>query len=710
MKLPVLALLAAFAGSAIATETTMQLQYPETRRTDFKETLHGVEVADPYRWMEDMNSPEVAAWVAAQNKVTSQYLSDIPARDAIRKRYEKLFNFERYESASKVGDKYIWSKNDGLQNQSVLYWAKSLGAKAKVLLDPNKLSKDGTVALSGTAISDDGKWLAYSVSKGGSDWQEWHVRNIDTGKDLKDVISWSKFSGAAFDKDGKGFYYSAYDAPKAGQALAEQNYYQKIYYHKLGTAQSKDVLVYERKDQKEWGFGGEVTDDGKYLVLSVWKGTDRENQIFYKDLQSKNGKVVELLKGFDAQYSFVGNSGPVFFFFTDKNAALGALISIDVRKPDRKNWTTVIPSSKETLVGVNLIGRKFFASYLSDAHSAVRVFSIKGKPEGEVDLPGIGSAGIFDGKSDDTEFFYSYASFGYPSTIFRYNVKTAKSTKVFQPTVDFDPDKFETKQVFYNSKDGTRVPMFLTYKKGLKMDGSNPTLLYAYGGFNISQTPFFSVSRLVWMEMGGISAVACIRGGGEYGKAWHDGGRLKNKQNTFDDFIAAGEWLIDQKYTSTPKLAINGGSNGGLLMGAVMTQRPDLWGAVLCDVGVLDMLRFHKFTIGWAWKSDYGDPDKKEDFDVSIKYSPYHNVKKGTSYPPTLIATGDHDDRVVPLHSFKFASELQWAQSGPNPILIRVETQAGHGAGKPTSKIIEEVADKWAFCVKSLGWKLPAGF
>lgn len=688
----------------------MQMQYPEARRTDFSETLHGVEVADPYRWMEEMDSPEVKAWIEAENKVTQSYISDVPEREAIRKRYERLYNFERYDNASKVGDKYFWSKNDGLQNQSVLYWSKSLKDKPKVLLDPNKLSKDGTVALSGTTISEDGKWLAYSVSKGGSDWQEWRIREIATGKDLPDVITWSKFSGAAFDKDGKGFYYSRYDEPKKGQALAEQNFYQKLYYHKLGTPQSKDTLVYERKDQKTWGFGGEVTDDGRYLVISVWKGTDRENQVFYRDLRNRSLRTYELLKGFDAQYGFIGNDGPMFFFFTDKNAPMGRVIGIDIRKPDPKNWKTIIPESKDTLTGANLIGGKLFASYLKDAHASFKVFTLSGKAEGEIKLPGVGSAGIFDGRADDQEFFYNYTSFGYPSTIFSYNVKTGKSKKVFQPKVDFDPDKFETKQVFYTSKDGTKVPMFITHKKGLKLDGTNPTLLYAYGGFNAPSTPGFSVSRLVWMEMGGVSAVACIRGGGEYGKAWHDGGRLKNKQNCFDDFIAAGEWLIDNKYTSTPKLAINGGSNGGLLMGAVMTQRPELWGAVLCDVGVLDMLRFHKFTIGWAWKSDYGDPDVKEDFMTALKYSPYHNVKEGTSYPPTLITTGDHDDRVVPLHSFKFAAELQWAQAGSNPILIRVETQAGHGAGKPTSKIIEEIADKWAFCVKSLNWKLPAGF
>ncbi len=684
--------------------------YPESKRLDLVEKLHGIEIPDPYRWLEDPDDAETQDWIAAQNKLTFGYLAAIPARKPIGERLTKLWNYERFSTPFKRADKYFWFKNDGLQAQSVLYWAPSLKAKPKVLIDPNKLSEDGTVALSGSEVSEDGKYLAYSVSSGGSDWQEWRVRSVATGKDLKDVVRWSKFSGASWTHDGKGFFYSRYDEPPKGKELESSNYYHKLYYHRLGTPQSKDTLVYQRKDQKEWGFDGTVTDDGRYLIVSVWHGTNPENRVFYKDLKRKNAKVIELLPVADAAYGFVGNDGPVFWFLTDLKAPLRRLIAIDIRKPDRKHWKTVIPTSKDTLESVSAVGGKLVAGYLRDASARIAVFSKAGKLEREVKLPGLGSAGGFGGKWTDDETFYWFTSFSYPVTVFRYDLKSFQSSSVFVPKVQFDPEKYETKQVFYRSKDGTRVPMFLTHKKGIALDGSNPTLLYGYGGFQIPLTPGFSVANLVWMEMGGVFAMANLRGGGEYGKSWHDAGRLKNKQNVFDDFFAAAQWLVANRYTDSGKLAIHGGSNGGLLVGACITQRPELFGAALCDVGVLDMLRFHKWTIGWAWVSDYGSPDKKPDFEVLRKYSPYHNLKEGSRYPATLISTGDHDDRVYPAHSFKFAAALQRAQAGEAPVLIRIETRAGHGAGKPTQKIIDEIADQFSFLVKNLGVELPDSF
>jgi prolyl oligopeptidase len=709
-KVPLLATLLAALPSAVWAQGDGGYSYPQAKRGEVVESLHGVPVADPYRWLENPDDPEVRAWIEAENKLSFGYLEKIPERPWIRRRLAALWNYERFGVPFKSGGRYFWSRNDGLQNQSVLYWAPSLKAQPKVLLDPNKLSKDGTAALSGLAVSEDGKLLAYSISQGGSDWQEWRVRNVDTGKDLPDKVEWSKFSDASWTKDGKGFFYSRYDAPKAGKQLQDVNYYMKLYYHRLGTPQSQDELIYERKDQKEWGFDGHVTDDGRYLILSVWKGTERENRVFFKDLQRKTSKVVELLPRADASYTFIGNRGPVFWFQTNKGAPLSKVISMDARKPDPKSWRTIVPEAKSNLESCSMVGGKLIASYLKDAHSQIKVFSPEGKFEREVKLPTLGTASGFGGRVTDNETFYGFSGFTYPTTIYRYDIASGTSEAFRKPKVAFDPSLYETKQVFYSSRDGTRVPMFLTHRKGLKLDGQNPTLLVGYGGFNISLTPWFSVANAVWLEMGGVYAVANLRGGGEYGTPWHDGGRLKNKQNVFDDFIAAAEWLIANKYTSTPKLAINGGSNGGLLVGACLNQRPDLFGAALPDVGVMDMLRFHKFTIGWAWVSDYGSPDRKEDFDVLRKYSPYHNIEPGVNYPPTLITTGDHDDRVVPAHSFKYAARLQAAQAGPAPILIRIETQAGHGAGKPTSKIIEEVADQYAFLVRSLRFKLPARF
>jgi prolyl oligopeptidase len=681
------------------------LTYPQARRGDQVDDYHGTKVADPYRWLEDTDSAETHAWVEAENKLTFGYLDQIPYRQTIHGRLTKLWNYERFTTPSQHGGRYFFQHNTGLQQQNVLLVAESLNAEPRVLLDPNLLSTDGTVALAGTEISDDGKLMAYGIATSGSDWNEWHVRDVDTGKDLSDDLKWVKFSGASWTKDNKGFYYSRYDEPK-GAALREANYFHKLYYHRLGTAQSEDKLIYERPDNKEMGFSGNVTDDGHYLVITVWQGTEPKNRLYYKDLTQPDSPVVKLLDDFDAQYVFLDNDGPVFWFHTDLDAPRGRVISIDTRHPERSNWKTLVAQGPDKLEFANVVNNSFLLGYLKDARTEVRVHDLTGAFVRNVDLPGIGTAAGFGGKRKDKETFYAFTSFISPATVYRYDPVAGKSTVYRQPKVDFDASLYETKQVFYHSKDGTRVPMFLTYKKGIKLDGQNPTLLYAYGGFDISLTPFFSVPNLVWLEMGGIYAQPNLRGGGEYGEEWHQAGMKLKKQNVFDDFIAAAEWLIENKYTSTPKLAIRGGSNGGLLIGACVTQRPDLFGATLPEVGVMDMLRFHKFTIGWAWTSDYGSSDNAEDFKALYAYSPLHNLKPGTKYPPTLIATSDHDDRVVPGHSFKFAATMQADQAGPAPILIRIEVKAGHGAGKSITKLIDETADTWSFVAHNLNMKV----
>ena len=691
--------------SMFAAGQTSPLTYPQARRSDQVDDYHGTKVADPYRWLEDTDSAETHAWVEAENKLTFSYLDQIPYRQAIRDRLTKLWNYERYTSPHQEGGRYFYEHNDGLQNQNVLFVAESLNAAPRTLLDPNTLSTDGTVALSGTAISDDGKLLAYGLATSGSDWNEWHVRDVDTGKDLADDLKWVKFSGASWSKDGKGFYYSRYDEPK-GAAMRDANYFQKLYYHRLGTAQSEDKLIYERPDNKEMGFAGNVTDDGHYLVIHVWQGTSPKNRLYYKDLTQPDSPVVKLLDDFDAQYSFIDNDGPVFWIQTDLDAPRGRLLAIDTRNPERSNWKTLVAQGSDKLEFANVVNNSFLLGYLKDARTEVRVHDLSGTFLRDVDLPGIGTAVGFGGKRKDKETFYAFTSFTSPATVYRYDPIAAKSAVFRQPKVDFDASRYETKQVFFKSKDGTRAPMFLTYKKGLKLDGQNPVLLYAYGGFDISLTPFFSVSNVVWLEMGGVYAQPNLRGGGEYGEEWHQAGMKLKKQNVFDDFIAAAEWLIANKYTSTPKLAIRGGSNGGLLIGACVTQRPDLFGVALPEVGVMDMLRFHKFTIGWAWTSDYGSSDNPEDFKALYAYSPLHNLKPGTKYPPTLIATSDHDDRVVPGHSFKFAATMQADQAGPAPILIRIETKAGHGAGKSVTKLIDETADTWAFVAHNMDMKV----
>jgi prolyl oligopeptidase len=663
---------------------------------------HGVTVADPYRWLEDDNAPETKVWVEAQNRVTFAYLESIPQREPLRQRLTRLWNFERYGTPFRQGGRYFYSRNDGLQNQSVVYTLPALDAEPSVLLDPNTLSADGTVALSSYAISDDGLLMAYGLASAGSDWQEIKVRDVRTARDRPDVVRWVKFSGPSWTKDGRGFFYSRYDEPAPDARLTKVNYFHKLYHHRLGTPQAEDRLVYHRPDQKEWGFAGRVTDDGRYLIITATQGTDPRNRVLYVDLEQPDWSVRELLMEFDASYDFIDNDGPVFWFFTDLNAPRGRVIAVDVTRPERSAWREVIAESADALKAVNVVNESFVCSYLKDARSQVKVFGLDGRFQREIELPGLGSASGFGGKRQDTETFYSFTSFTTPGTVFRHDLKAGRSTLFRQPKVDFAPADYETKQVFYASKDGTRVPMFLTHRKGLVPDGRTPTLLYGYGGFNIPVTPAFRVANLAWMELGGIYAVANLRGGGEYGEEWHQAGTKLRKQKVFDDFVAAAEWLVANRYTSPHKLAIAGGSNGGLLVGAALNQRPDLFGAALPDVGVMDMLRFHKFTIGWAWTSDYGSAEDPDQFRALRAYSPLHNIRPGTRYPAVLITTADHDDRVVPAHSFKYAATLQAAQAGRAPVLIRIETKAGHGAGKPTTKQIAEAADKLAFLVMTL--------
>ncbi len=707
-------LIAGFAGAVIVMSSVASegaegpkkaFDYPKAPRDETVDTYHGTKVPDPYRPLEDPDAPATKAWVEAENKVTFQFLEAIPARDRIKKRLTELWDYEKYGVPSKEGERYAYSRNSGLQSQSVLYTTDKLDGEPRLLIDPNTLTKDGTVALSGARFSKDGKLFAYGLASAGSDWTEWKVRDVAAGKDHDDHLKWIKFSGASWTKDGSGFYYGRFPEPKKGDDLKGANFYQKLYYHRLGTPQEDDRLVYETPAEKLWQFQGTATDDGKYLVITVSKGTDDKYRILYKDLAADlKREPVLLIDNFDDEWTFIDNAGPVFFFKTDRNAPRGRVIAFDVTAGTPiTEAKTIIPEASETLSGVSLVGGHFFAKYLLDAKTEVKVYDLAGKFVRDVAFPGIGTAAGFEGKKTDRETFYAYNSYLAPATIYRYDVKTGESTVFKKPKLAYNPDDYETAQVFYASKDGTKVPMFLSHRKGLKRDGRNPTLLYGYGGFNISLTPSFSASTLAWMEMGGVYAVPNLRGGGEYGEDWHKAGTKLKKQNVFDDFIAAAQWLIDHKITSTPKLAIAGGSNGGLLVGACLTQRPELFGATLPAVGVMDMLRFHTFTIGHAWVDDYGSSDHPDEFKALLKYSPLHNLKPGTCYPPTMVTTADHDDRVVPAHSFKFAATLQAAQSCDNPVLIRVETRAGHGAGKPTAKVIEEAADRWAFLVKSLG-------
>ena len=702
---PGLPLLALLMTSTLGAQT---IHYPPTRAFDVVDEYHGTRVPDPYRWLEDVDSPETATWVEAQNRLTFGYLEQIAERASIRRRLTALWDYPKYGAPFKKGGRYFFFKNAGLQNQAVLYTQRSLAAEAEELLDPNTLSPDGTVALSTLALSEDGRLLVYGTSGSGSDWQAFRVRDVATRRDRPDELKWIKFSGAAWTHDGAGFFYSRYPEPAGGDPLLAVNRNQKVYYHRLGDDQAADRLVYERLDQPDWGFGVEVSADGRYLVFNVWLGTDRRNRVYYQDLGDAkrprlDAPVVRLLDAFDAGYAFVGNDGPVFYFATDLDAPRKRVIAVDTRRPARAAWREIIPQADDVLEGVQIIHDTFVARYLHDAHSRLRLVALGGRPLGDLALPAIGSIIEVSGERRDAEMFYAFTSFLYPTTIFRHDFTTGRTSVFKAPEVAFDPSGYETVQVFYRSKDGTRVPMFLTHKKGLRAGGPYPTYLYGYGGFNVNLTPAFSIGILVWLEMGGIYAVPNLRGGAEYGEEWHAAGMLANKQHVFDDFIAAAEYLIAEGYTSPAKLAIGGGSNGGLLVGAAMNQRPELFGAALPAVGVMDMLRFHKFTIGWAWVTEYGSADSAAHFPFLYAYSPLHNLRPGTRYPATLITTADHDDRVVPGHSFKYAAALQAAQAGPAPVLIRIETKAGHGAGKPTAKIIEEQTDRWAFLVRTLG-------
>ncbi|WP_300728824.1 prolyl oligopeptidase family serine peptidase [uncultured Rikenella sp.] len=675
--------------------------YPETRKdTTVVDDYHGTQVADPYRWLEDDRSTETAAWVAAQNAVTQDYLAQIPYREQIKQRLTELYDYPKEGTPFRVGEYYFFYKNDGLQNQSVLYYQKGLDGTPEVFLDPNTLSKDGTVALNTVTFSKDDRYAAYSVSRSGSDWVDIYVMEVATRKQLADKIEWVKFSGASWG-DG-GFYYSRYDAPAEGaSAYSAKNEFQKVYFHKLGTSQVEDRLIYEDKTHPLRYFSGFVSDDFRWLFIVGSEGTSG-NEILYKNLTVPNASFKTLFNGFANDYSIVDCIGNTAYVLTNAEAPNFRLVSVDLNAAVPVA-TDVIPESENLLEWATTAGGAIFAGYLKDASSRVYQYGFDGALVREIALPGIGTAGGFSGEAEDTEVFYGFSSFNVPPTSYRYTIADGTSTLYHETKVNFDVSAFTVEQVFYPSKDGTRVPMFLVYKKGLKRDGSNPVYLYAYGGFNISRTPGFSASNILLLEQGGIYALANIRGGGEYGEAWHRAGMLEKKQNVFDDFIAAAEYLIAEKYTSPQKLAIAGGSNGGLLIGACLTQRPDLYCATFPMVGVLDMLRYHRFTIGWGWVVEYGSADNAADFPYLYKYSPLHNIKRGTCYPPTMIMTADHDDRVVPAHSFKFGATLQAAQGCENPILLRVESDAGHGAGKPISKSIQEQADIWSFFLWNAG-------
>ena len=695
-------------GTAAA-QPTLPVTYPESKTVSQTDSYHGTAVADPYRWLEDLDAPETKAWVVAQNEATFGFLEQIPQRDALRERLTELWNYERYGVPTVRGTgadaRYFYFKNDGLQNQSVLYKQQGPDGDPEVLLDPNTLSADGTVALSLVSYSDDGARLAYGVSEAGSDWVTIRVRDVATGEDLPDEVRWVKFSGAAWDHRGDGFYYSRYDAPEDGSAFEAENRFQKLYYHALGADQSADRLVYERPDDADLGVGASVTDDGRFLVIGTSKGTDPKGGLYVKDLQAEAmgeaAPVIELFPAGVADFRVVHSEGSAFYVLTDHSAPNKRIARFDLANPEA--MTTLVPESAAVIADAEVVGGRLVVEAMEDVKSRLTVHEMDGTLVRTVDLPAPGSVSGLSGQAEAGELFYAFSSFTYPTTIYREDVATGEGGVFQAPDVDFDPDAFEARQVFYTSKDGTRVPMFIVHKKGLALDGSNPTLLYAYGGFDISVTPSFSTANVAWLEMGGVYAVPNLRGGGEYGEAWHEAGMLGNKQNVFDDFIAAAEYLIAEGYTRPEKLAVSGRSNGGLLIGAVTAQRPELFGAALPAVGVMDMLRFHTFTIGWAWVPEYGSSADPEQFQTLYAYSPLHNLRDGTAYPATMVTTADTDDRVVPSHSFKYAARLQAAQGSDRPALIRIETRAGHGAGTPTDKQIESAADNWAFLAWALG-------
>jgi len=685
------------------TNLALPFAYPPAPRGDVVDTYHGVDVPDPYRELEDLDTPATRTWIDAEVELTERFLGAIPERADVRRRLTELWNYERYGTPTRVGDQYVFAKNTGLQNQSVLFVAATPGGPARVLIDPNTFSADGTVALGGVSFSDDGALMAYATTSSGSDWLVWHVREVATGIDREDEIRWSKFSGASWTVDGRGFYYSRYAEPDPALQFKDENYNQQVYYHVLGTPQADDALVYARPDHPDWNFSAQTTEDGRWLLISASQGTDPNNRVFVQDLQAGT-PVAELLPDADAAYDYVGNDGSTFYFTTTLGAPRGRVVKLGL---EDRTPVEIVAQTEDLLESAALFGDVLVLGYLHDARAVVKRVALDGTALGDVALPGLGTASGFGGKRRAPETFYNYTSYTRPTSIYRLDPFAGESTLVFAPTVGFDPADYVSEQVFYTSKDGTRVPMIVTAKRGVPRDGTAATVLYGYGGFNISLTPAFSPAILVWLERGGQWAVPNLRGGGEYGEAWHLAGIKEKKQNVFDDCIAAAEYLIAQGWTSPGKLALKGGSNGGLLVGACMLQRPDLFAAALPAVGVLDMLRFAKFTIGWAWVPEYGSPDDADDFANLLRYSPYHNLEVGAAYPATLITTGDHDDRVFPAHSLKFAAALQHAQGGDAPILLRVDLKAGHGSGKPTAKVIDEVADRYAFLVKTLDF-IPA--
>jgi prolyl oligopeptidase len=685
--------------SATEPVKTIESRYPSFSKTDAADVYAGKRVADPYRGLEEIDSAETKAWVASQNAVTNKVLASLPAREIMKTRMTELWNYEKFGIPFSEGGRWFMSKNSGVQNQAVLYTMDNPKSEARVLLDPNTLSADGTMALNSLSVSPNGKYLAYAVSSGGSDWQTWYVRDIETGKDLSDKIEWSKFSGATWLPDNSGFYFGAFDKPEGENALKAANKFQKVYLHKLGSTQSE--LVYSQPDQPDRAAYFGITEDDKYLVNTITQGTDERNLVHVKRLGSD--AWIKLFDKIEAAYGFVGNSGDIFYFLTTNGAPKYRLIAVDINKPQQANWKTVIKESDATLGSVSMVGNSFIANYLRDARSEVVRYSLDGSKATPIALPGVGTANGFNGKAKDQQTFFSFTSFTTPGEIFRLDLSNNQFESYQKPKLPLDPALFSVKQVFYPSKDGTKIPMFIVHKTDLKLVGNTPTILYGYGGFNIPILPSFSPAALTWVEKGGVYAVANLRGGGEYGEAWHQAGMLLNKQNVFDDFAAAADYLIAQNYTRPKMIAINGRSNGGLLVGATMLQRPELFGAAIPAVGVLDMLRFNQFTIGKAWESDYGSPQDPAQFAVLYGYSPLHNIKANVEYPPTMILTGDHDDRVYPAHSFKFAAQLQETYKGENPMLIRIETRGGHGAGKPVSMQIEENADWMAFAAKYTG-------
>ncbi len=681
--------------------------YPETRAGTVVDDYHGTLVADPYRWLEDTNATETRAWIDAQNGVTFDYLSRLSDREALEERLTELWDYPRYGTPRKDGRLYFHSYNDGLQNQSVVYVQESLDGDARIILDPNTLSDDGTVALSGYDASPDGRYLAYAVARAGSDWREFFVRDITSGEDLPDHIEWVKFGDMSWTEDADGFFYGRYPIPE-GDRLLEENRIRTIHYHRIGDPQSSDRPIFSLPDRPDLMTRASVEGDGRYLLLTMNEGTDERELVYYVDLVDPtnprlDGPVVKLLDAYDASYELVGVDEGVFFVRTDKDAPREKLVAIDLDDPAPEHWRTIVPESDAKLEAVERVGGRFVVTFMRDASSELRIFDESGRDLGLVPLPGLGTVSGVSGEKDEADFFFTFSSFLVPGTTYRYDLDTRRMEVYRETEVDFDPEPYETRQVFYRSKDGTRVPMFVTHRKDLVLDGSNPVYLYGYGGFNLPRRPGFSVSNAAWLEMGGIYAVANLRGGGEYGREWHLAGTKERKQNVFDDFIAAAEYLISEGYTTSEKLSIGGGSNGGLLVGAVMTQRPDLFAVAHPSVGVMDMLRYHEFTIGWAWAADYGTSDDPEGFAYLSAYSPLHNLAPGVCYPATLVTTADHDDRVVPGHSFKFAATLQAAQGCENPTLIRIESDAGHGAGTPTSKRIRSAADVLAFRAWHLG-------